>query len=311
MIISITAKMGSGKDLVGKIIQQLILYPYAKSSNLVFENETEIDFIERVCLDEKWNLPGSGFQIKKWADKLREVSAILLGLKKEFLYTDEFKKMALPTSWNLIYEEMTCGCDLVMEKWHENHKCINCGAPTIITSTPMTGREFLQKIGTNAMRNGLHPEVWVNALMSEYILMKGYGYTSDDRNRYAEIVPDKYPNWIVTDTRFPNEFKAVKEKNAITIKIKRDIHLRYPKQWEEFRKIFQYENLVTEVKFIEWLQKHTDEEYKNLGFAIVHPSETSLDNLENEFKYIIENNGTIEELILKVKEILIKENIIK
>ena len=40
-----------------------------------------------------------------------------------------------------------------------------------------------------------------------------------------------------------------------------------------------------------------------------HESETALDNY-NDWEYIIENNDTIEDLIEKVKEILIKERII-
>ena len=39
-----------------------------------------------------------------------------------------------------------------------------------------------------------------------------------------------------------------------------------------------------------------------------HPSETALDN--HSFDYTIDNNGTIEELIEKVREILIKEKVI-
>jgi len=39
-----------------------------------------------------------------------------------------------------------------------------------------------------------------------------------------------------------------------------------------------------------------------------HLSETALDNYS--FDYTIDNNGTIEELIIKVKEILIKEKLI-
>ena len=39
-----------------------------------------------------------------------------------------------------------------------------------------------------------------------------------------------------------------------------------------------------------------------------HISETALDNAE--FDYVIDNNGTIEELIKQVKKILIKEKII-
>ena len=45
--------------------------------------------------------------------------------------------------------------------------------------------------------------------------------------------------------------------------------------------------------------------YSNGDF---HASETALDNAE--FDYTINNNGTIEQLIEKVREILIKEGII-
>jgi len=41
---------------------------------------------------------------------------------------------------------------------------------------------------------------------------------------------------------------------------------------------------------------------------IENESETALDDYK--FDYVIENNGTIEDLIIKVKEILIKEEIL-
>lgn len=31
----------------------------------------------------------------------------------------------------------------------------------------------------------------------------------------------KYPNWIITDVRFPNELKAIKDRNGITIRVER------------------------------------------------------------------------------------------
>ena len=47
--------------------------------------------------------------------------------------------------------------------------------------------------------------------------------------------------------------------------------------------------------------------YSNIN-TIQHPSETALDDYQ--FDYVIDNNGTIEELIEKVKVILIKEKLI-
>lgn len=80
--------------------------------------------------------------------------------------------------------------------------------------------------------------------------------------------------WIFTDVRFPNELEAIKKHNGITIRINRGLVERTGK-------------LIQEPE---------------------HISETALDNAE--FDYIIENNGTIEELLEQVKKILIKEEII-
>ena len=74
--------------------------------------------------------------------------------------------------------------------------------------------------------------------------------------------------------RFPNELETVKKHNGITIRINRGLVERTGKMIQ----------------------------------GVEHSSETSLDNAE--FDYVIENNGTIEELIEKVREILTKENII-
>lgn len=80
--------------------------------------------------------------------------------------------------------------------------------------------------------------------------------------------------WIFTDVRFPNELEAIKKHNGITIRINRGLVERTGK-------------LIQEPE---------------------HISETALDDAK--FDYIIENNGTIEELLEQVKKILIKEEII-
>lgn len=74
--------------------------------------------------------------------------------------------------------------------------------------------------------------------------------------------------------------------------------------------------IITDVRFPNELQAIKDRNgivirvnrNNSLFKSVIHESETALDNYE--FDYIIDNNGTIEDLIIKVKEILIKENII-
>jgi hypothetical protein len=79
------------------------------------------------------------------------------------------------------------------------------------------------------------------------------------------------PNWIITDMRFPNEFDALKSRGGITIRINR----------------------------VKYISTHSEGE---------HESERALDN--HEFDYVINNNGSISDLILKVREILTQNQII-
>ena len=75
---------------------------------------------------------------------------------------------------------------------------------------PMTVRDFLQKLGTDAIRDGLHTNAWVNALMADY---KKIDYNDDEQ--------PEYPNWIITDTRFPNEAQAIKDAGGLVIRVDR------------------------------------------------------------------------------------------
>lgn len=146
------------------------------------------------------------YEIKKWAGKLKQIASLLTNIEISKFEQQEFKKS------NLGYE------------WGE-----------------MTVREFLQKLGTDGLRDGLHQNVWVNALMSDY---------------------NKFSKWVITDTRFPNEAEAVKNKGGILVRVNRN---------------------GTEP-------------------ANSHPSEIALDKWE--FDHIIENNGSIGDLIEKVKNML-------
>lgn len=115
-----------------------------------------------------------------------------------------------------------------------------------------TIRQLLQKFGTEVGRN-ISPNLWVEALMNDYIKAKLDGYEED---------------WIITDVRFENEANAIRENNGILIRINRNTNLK-------------------------------DE----------HLSETALDNYKN-FDLVIDNNGTIDELIDKVYDFMKNFNLI-
>jgi hypothetical protein len=235
MIIGISGKIGSGKDTIGKIIQFLVLESTIKSG-LPFNNQ---------------ELPNSGWEIKKFAGKLKQVASLLTGISLENFEDQEFKKSYLGSEWGTVKPNPFLSIKVFK----------NIGFNRL-----MSVRELLQKLGTEAMRDGLHVNVWINALFSDYTR----GFPSVVTGEYNENTP--YPNWITTDMRFPNEMDSVIERKGITVRVTRNNGTR------------------------------------TLSDMSNHPSEISLDNAK--FDYEINNDGTLEELIVKVEAILKIEKIL-
>lgn len=115
------------------------------------------------------------YEVKKFAGKLKTIASILTGIPVEKFEDQEFKKQYLGEDWN--YQ---------IDKFNPIQK--------------MTVRELLQKLGTDALRDGLHTNVWVNALLADY---------------------NENSNWLVTDTRFPNEAEAIKNLGGVVLRIER------------------------------------------------------------------------------------------
>lgn len=180
MIIGLSGYAGSGKDLVGKIIQYLA--SGAPQANIKFENWDGQRLWGEKASTTNW-------EIKKWAFKLKQIASILTGIPQEMFEDQEFKKTFLPEEWNYEF-------------------AIPFSGPEFTTvQRQMTVRQFLQDLGTDALRDGLHTNVWVNALMADY-----------RPSKMSERNPSK---WIITDCRFPNEAEAVKERGGLMIRIDR------------------------------------------------------------------------------------------
>jgi hypothetical protein len=181
---------------------------------------------------------GADWDIRKFAGKLKIVASLLTGISIEKFEDQEFKKTILGPEWG---KETKSNPLNAIEPFKD-----------ITFVEMMSVRDLLQKLGTEAMRNGLHQNVWVNAL-------------------FADFKEDMH--WVVTDMRFPNEYKAIKDKGGITIRVNRPGH----------------GTSMTDL-------------------ASAHPSETALDGFE--FDYTINNDGDLEKLISLVREILVKESVI-
>ena len=260
MIIAISGKIGSGKDETGLIIQYLTT---TKNKSINYE-----DWKNQL----QWINP-SDWQIKKFADKLKDIVCLLIDCTREQLENQYFKNKELREEWWYFYYQVG-GKKLYPYLEYKDNKDYN----TFLTK--LTPRLLLQIIGTECSRNIIHPSIWVNALMNKYKknTLSRYRLRDSNKEYYDEIPVYNYPNWVITDMRFPNEMKAIKDKGGISIRITRP------------REVLLEECVISE-----------DSE-------LLHESETVLDDAK--FDYIIDNNSDIEQLIKKVKSILINEKII-
>lgn len=186
MIIGINGYAGSGKDTVGTIIQ----YLKAKPQNTSLEDVLDFPLTHQWWLEDM-----STWEIKKWAGKLKAIASMLTGINQEKFEDQEFKKTNLGPQWD----------------------CNPPGKVGTVYRQPMTVRDFLQKLGTDAIRDGLHTNAWVNALMADYTPTQ-VQWSDGPLGGYED---GPMPNWIITDTRFPNEAQAIKDAGGLVIRVDR------------------------------------------------------------------------------------------
>lgn len=331
-IISISGRIGSGKDLTGKIIQYLVAQskvgwtlPYTIEEYIngkdVYNVNHRKDYSESISED-------SGWEIKKFTDKLKDIVCILLGCTREQLEDREFKEKELGEEWWYYQNNISGNIKNINEFERINNLNMGLFTPhyNMIKPTP---RLLFQLIGTECMRNIIHPDTWINALMCEYKeKITTESFYDIKTNNYTGITnksKNNFPNWIITDMRFPNELKAVKDKGGICIRIERG---RTSDEWQKrypLIKVLDPDGWNRDERYhYEWYEeKITLQEYKNRvmrstckftvdikTFFSEHESETALDHI-TDWDYVIDNNSTIEDLVVKIEEILIKEQIIK
>jgi len=282
-IIAISGKIGSGKDAVAGMIQKLTSQEFNWKTNTP-------------SVDSTW-------KVRKFAGKLKQMASLLTGFSVEDLEKPEVKNSALGPEWErkIIW---TAGLEKDYRIGYVNH---NTGLFKAKIE-PMTVRQLLQELGTDAVRNQVHQNAWVNALFADYkSFPKGKAHDLKD---FSELYRHKacincaksyngfkrqhlckdcienpevvfYPNWLISDMRFPNELEGVKARGGFTVRVNR------PKEREMF---LMNAHITIDTRKVE------------------HESETALDNAN--FDYTIENNGTLDDLLVKVQEMLVHFKII-
>ena len=130
----------------------------------------------------------------------------------------------------------------------------------------LTPRLMLQLWGTEVCRKGFHDDIWIASLENKL-------RTSTD-------------DIVISDCRFPNEIKSIRNAGGIVIRVKRGEE----PEW--------YEDAVSmnsgETGNMSWAL--SKERINKLG---IHASETAW--VGTRFDHVLTNNGTIDELTNKVK----------
>lgn len=206
MIFGLSGKMYSGKDTVAKMIQ------FFTRDKKEWKDYTFQDFLEELAVDKYCGEEQSEWQIKKFADKLKDIVCILIGCTREQLEDQEFKNTELGEEWWYYKFENKIVSYLNNLYPDTQHRTLQ---KYLIKTTP---RLLLQLIGTECGRNIIHPDVWVNSLMVDYKVLDDSPIYSGDKMIDQGLI---YPNWLVTDIRFPNEVKAIKDREGIIIRIER------------------------------------------------------------------------------------------
>ena len=293
MIIGISGKKQSGKDTIAKIIQGFDIW----KKNLALQTEYPLSnvFVRAYVLN-RVSIYVSSWQVKKFASTLKEIVSILTGFTIEDLEKEEIKNTNLFLSYKLLYKKantfeiFASMEDLVERLNHLRTVYLNTYSAEEVNdlfvqeTVSVTPRLLLQTIGTDIVRT-VNPDIWVNKLMNDYI---SYADAISGTSEIKKL----YPNWCITDVRFPNEAKAIKDKDGLVIRVNRPFYC----QGCTIQKLV-YQDCMDCA------------EYQMGIFQNEHYSEIALDAYE-DCDYTIDNNNCIDCLIEQVKEILKHEKII-
>ena len=291
MIYSICGHNHSNRDICVKIWQLLDVWynnlqsvmPNGVPNNIKDAKELYSNDIQYVTFNLEYNLQNqnSQWQKRSFAAKLKQIVCIMTGCSMEQLEDNDFKNTKVP-EWlefykiTYRYSSLTITDDAFVICGDNIHNKLSDLRKNPLISNVEYGRytatyrELLQYLGIEVFRSQISSDIHINMLFDSYTCqLKGDDFANcciDEIEGKKEC--NHFPNWLISDVRFLNEAKAIKDRGGKIIKIKSPVN--------------------------------------DVGN---HQSETELEQIEAD--YIINNNGTIENLIRDIESIMIAEKIIK
>jgi hypothetical protein len=320
-LICIAGEKQHGKDTVTKMMQFWFMLDNLRKINTEMATPNRPLQYQVFC---NWSpeerVGHSHWKPKQYAEKPKEIVAILLGCKIEDFEDNNFKEKPLGEEWRVwyIYNSIT-GERLPHIYASEGQAHIEKGYQPYpihlkVDSYIPTPRDLLKIVGTGCGRNLIHPNIWVMLTFKDYkpltkiitslgekegkicIEKRGHGVRGADGNWY---VPD--------EPHIPEQYRGAQLGNpyfAWTEWVTKD-QLEYP-NW-----------LITDGRYVnEFLP------VLNRGgkiFRVFNPRVQSTDTHSSEteqrdfkgYTDTIINDGSLDELLYKVKEVMIHHKLIK
>lgn len=138
-----------------------------------------------------------------------------------------------------------------------------------------TCRKAMQMVGTNALRTHVSDKIWVSVL-------------------HKKILQSNYDKWVVTDCRFPNEMKLVRDLGGHVWRVKRG------PEPEWYETAYEHNMFVKALGGLEpKMRNEMVERYPN-----IHVSEWAW--ISEPVNAIIENDSTLENLQEQIKCLISK-----
>jgi len=132
----------------------------------------------------------------------------------------------------------------------------------------LTPRWVLQQWGTEVGRRAFHDDIWIASIENQLRNIKD--------------------NVVISDCRFPNELKSIKNSGGITIRVTRGANPVWHDSALQVSKGYYSNGYKEAIKVLEEHKVHASE-YSSVGL---------------DFDFYIENNGTIDELHKKIDSIV-------
>src|SRR5690625_2596458 len=162
MIIGISGKKGHGKDTTGIIFGKLLTVEKRRHTvSSVYgylQERSDTDLV-------------GDWKIKRFGDKLKEIASIITGIDRRLFESQDFKNMNLSevTKEDWRYYKVNVDGKKVLHPVHTSRHMIDrIKKNHHVELVDPTVRHFLQNLGTEAIRNNIHPNTWAKALFADY-----------------------------------------------------------------------------------------------------------------------------------------------